>query len=44
MTGRFQVKNLIKHPTFGIGIVKAVIVPNKMQVLFQDGIKLLRCQ
>lgn len=44
MTARFQVKNLIKHPTFGIGIVKAVIVPNKMQVLFQDGIKLLRCQ
>jgi hypothetical protein len=44
MNGRFQVKRLINHSTFGIGIVKAVIVPNKMQVLFKDGIKLLRCQ
>ena len=44
MNGRFQVRNLVQHPTFGLGIVKAVIVPNKMQVLFQDGIKLLRCQ
>jgi hypothetical protein len=44
MNGRFPVKRLLKHPSFGIGIVKAVIVPNKMQVLFKDGIKLLRCQ
>lgn len=43
MNGRFNVKRLILHPTFGIGLVKAVIIPNKMQVLFQDGIKLLRC-
>jgi hypothetical protein len=44
MDGRFQVKKLVLQPSFGVGIVKAVIVPNKMQVLFQDGIKLLRCQ
>jgi hypothetical protein len=44
MNGRFQAKNLVQHPSFGLGIVKAVIVPNKIQVLFQDGIKLLRCQ
>jgi hypothetical protein len=44
MTGRYKVKHLIQHPTFGLGIVRTVIVPNKMQVLFQDGIKLLRCQ
>lgn len=44
MTGRYAVKRLIQHPVFGLGIVKAVIVPNKMQVLFRDGIKLLRCQ
>jgi hypothetical protein len=43
MNARFNVKRLIEHPSFGIGIVKAVIVPNKMQVLFKDGIKLLRC-
>jgi hypothetical protein len=44
MNGRFQTRNLIQHSSFGLGVVKAVIVPNKMQVLFQDGIKLLRCQ
>jgi hypothetical protein len=44
MNGRFQVKRLILHPSFGLGVVKAVIVPNKMQILFKDGIKLLRCQ
>ena len=44
MDGRFNVKRLILHPSFGVGIVKAVIIPNKMQVLFKDGIKLLRCQ
>ena len=44
MNGRFQVRNLVQHPSFGLGIVKAVIVPNKMQILFKDGIKLLRCQ
>ncbi|MDD2581040.1 MAG: hypothetical protein PHR66_03495 [Desulfuromonadaceae bacterium] len=43
MNGRFNVKRLVLHQTFGIGLVKAVIVPNKMQVLFKDGIKLLRC-
>ncbi len=43
MNGRFSVKRLVLHPTFGIGLVKAVIVPNKMQVLFKDGVKLLRC-
>ena len=44
MNGRYQVKKLIDHPVFGVGVVKAVIVPNKMQVLFKEGIKLLRCQ
>ena len=44
MNGRFNVKRLILHPVFGLGIVKAVIVPHKMQILFKDGIKLLRCQ
>lgn len=44
MNARFNVKRLILHPVFGIGVVKAVIVPNKMQVLFKDGVKLLRCQ
>lgn len=44
MNSRFLVKRLILHPVFGLGVVKVVTVPNKMQVLFKDGIKLLRCQ
>lgn len=44
MNGSFRTNSLILHPTFGLGVVKLLIVPNKMQVLFKDGIKLLRCQ
>jgi hypothetical protein len=43
MNGRFLTKRLVLHPMFGLGIVKTVTVPNKMQVLFKEGIKLLRC-
>ena len=34
---------LIQHPSFGLGRVIAIIRPNKMEVFFQSGIKLLRC-
>lgn len=44
MNGNYRVNTLVKHSAFGFGIVKLLIAPNKMQVLFQDGIKLLRCQ
>jgi hypothetical protein len=44
MNSRFAAKRLIEHPVFGIGVVKTVTIPNKMQVLFKEGIKLLRCQ
>ncbi len=44
MNGTYRVNSLIIHSVFGLGIVKRLIEPNKMQVLFQDGIKLLRCQ
>lgn len=43
MNNRYSVKRLILHSVFGLGVVKTVTVPNKMQVLFKDGIKLLRC-
>lgn len=44
MNNRYLTKRLIQHSVFGVGVVKTLIVPNKMQVLFSDGIKLLRCQ
>ncbi len=35
---------LIMHPTFGLGQVINVTKPNKMDVRFQSGVKLLRCK
>lgn len=43
MTGRYQVSNVVSHPSFGLGLVREVIKPDKMEVLFQQGKKLLRC-
>ncbi|MHC1697983.1 MAG: hypothetical protein AB9919_08025 [Geobacteraceae bacterium] len=44
MNRKFRANDLINHATFGLGIVKTIIPPNKMEVLFQIGKKLLRCQ
>ncbi len=43
MKGKYRVNSLVAHPVFGLGVVKLVIPPNKIQILFQDGKKLLRC-
>lgn len=43
MNAAFQPGDVLSHPSFGTGIVKQVLKPNKMNVLFKDGIKLLRC-
>jgi hypothetical protein len=42
MNGKFRVNALLKHQLFGTGIVRSVL-PNKIDVLFQAGKKLLRC-
>lgn len=34
---------LIQHPSFGLGRIINIIRPNKMEVYFRDGVKLLRC-
>ncbi|WP_432823227.1 hypothetical protein [Trichloromonas sp.] len=41
MEGVYKVNNWINHPLFGFGLVVSV-VPNKVEILFQDGKKLLR--
>ncbi|MCD6580891.1 MAG: hypothetical protein J7K90_03740 [Desulfuromusa sp.] len=42
---KMSIKNggLIQHPSFGLGRVINIIKPNKMEVYFRDGVKLLRC-
>ena len=41
MDGVFDVGDKLDHAVFGIGFVKKLIGPKKMEVLFEDGIKLL---
>jgi len=43
MTGTFRSKDLLQHPTFGLGLVRKVVLPNKIHVLFRDGVRTLRC-
>lgn len=43
MDGVFAVRSLVEHPVFGIGSVMEIFPPDKMDVLFRDGMKRLRC-
>ncbi len=40
----FEVKTLIEHPKFGRGEILSITKPDKMEILFQDGVKILRCK
>jgi len=44
MESAFRPKDALQHPVFGLGVVTAVFKPNKMEVFFQGGKKLLRCR
>lgn len=43
MEGKFKVNSLVKHATFGLGIVKRQS-PGKVEMLFADGKKMLKSQ
>ena len=43
MNRPYRPKELLLHPLFGLGIVQALLAPNKIEVLFREGRKLLRC-
>lgn len=43
MNGSYKVKDLVEHPVFGLGVVQRVVA-NKVEILFEGGKKLLRCQ
>jgi Zn ribbon nucleic-acid-binding protein len=42
MEGKFKKEELVKHSTFGMGIV-TMVAGTKMELLFSEGPKLLRC-
>lgn len=44
MEGTYKQKNLIKHPKFGLGLVQRVVGNRKIEVLFADGQKTMRCR
>ena len=44
MNGKYRVNDLVAHNVFGLGVIRRLTGPNKMEVLFQGGKKLLRCQ
>lgn len=44
MTASYKLKSLINHPLFGLGQVQRVIGPKKIEVLFSDGKKTMRCK
>jgi hypothetical protein len=43
MTATFKKNDMIDHPTFGLGLVTAMIPADKMEVMFRTGSKLLIC-
>lgn len=44
MTDAYKVKALINHPLFGLGLVQRVVGSQKVEVLFEDGKKTMRCK
>ena len=43
MTTAFKVGSVMKHPKFGLGVVQSSLGPGKVEVLFEDGRKKMRC-
>ena len=44
MNEDYKIDTLIDHPTFGIGVVQRVLGARKMEILFAEGVKLMRCK
>lgn len=44
MDTAFAVGDVVEHPAFGQGVVNEIAPPDKMRVLFRDGVRLLRCR
>jgi hypothetical protein len=43
MDGTYRTKALVSHSLFGLGVVTCLAGTRKMEVLFEEGKKLLRC-
>jgi len=43
MKTAFKVGSVMKHPRFGLGLVQGNLGPQKVEVLFEEGKKKMRC-
>ena len=43
INGTFAEGTLVEHPVFGVGAVLELLPPDKMELLFREGVKRLRC-
>lgn len=44
MSTLFGRGDLVKHPTFGLGLVTQTILPNKIELTFNEGARIFICQ
>jgi hypothetical protein len=44
MDRSYRLNDIVSHPVFGLGVVTALFKPNKVEILFTDGKKMLRCR
>ena len=44
MTATYKLKTVINHPVFGLGMVQGSVGPRKVEILFESGIKTMRCK
>jgi hypothetical protein len=44
MDREYRIKTVIRHPIFGLGLVQRLVRDRKMEVLFEDGKKMMRCK
>ena len=44
MDQQIQKGEMVEHPLFGLGCVVEIQRPDKAEIIFQDGVRLLRCR
>jgi hypothetical protein len=44
MDASYKAKAVIRHPVFGLGQVQRIVGLRKMEVLFEDSLKIMRCK
>jgi hypothetical protein len=43
MDGIYKIDGILEHKVFGLGLNTEFVLPDKVQVFFDDGMKLLKC-